>query len=161
MVPVCEKERYYLPKHYAITDRLEEVVCFWIHWHHVLAVRVLLKGFVNPVDKGVFFFLCGHNVISISLLCSTSTIILLTKAELLGEPFPPVWLINKTLHGRGSQETSKRAQDSNGLELVNTPSMLLPAHWGCLGHEVRHITETGNEVHVIHMYGADAKLCKE
>ena len=91
MVPICEKDRYYLPKHYAITDRLEEVICFWIHWDHVLTVRVLLKGFINPVDKGILFFLCGHNIKSISLLCNTSAIILLTKAELLGEKtLPPV-----------------------------------------------------------------------
>lgn len=100
MVAICDKERYYLPKHYAITDCLEEVICFWIHWQHMLAVRVLLKGFVNPVDKGIFFFLCGHNIKAISVLCSTSTIILPTKA-------PPVRLINKTPCGRGSQETRK------------------------------------------------------
>lgn len=85
MVCIYEKYRYYLPKHYAITDRLEEIVCFWIHWDHVFTVRVLLKSFVNPVDEGILFFLCGHTIKSISLLCYISTIILLSKEGLMGE----------------------------------------------------------------------------
>lgn len=68
MICIYEKYRYYLPKHYAITDRLEEIICFWIHWDHVFTVRVLLKSFVNPVDEGILFFLCGHTIKSISLL---------------------------------------------------------------------------------------------
>jgi len=57
----------------------------------VLTVRVLLQGFINPVDKGILFFLCGNNIKSISLLCNASATILLTKAELLGEKtLPPV-----------------------------------------------------------------------
>lgn len=62
--------------------------------------------------------------------------------------------------GRGSQETRKWAEDSNGLGLVNTPSIPLPTRWGCLGHEGRHITETGNEVHGVQMLSsARSNLC--
>lgn len=170
MVPSCEKDRYYLPKHYAITNCLEEIICFWIHRDHMLAVRVLLKGFINPVDKGILFFLCEHNIKSISLLLLYFYHHFIYKGRTSGVEDSPtsviggvcwsVWLINKLLQGKNSLRRQanelKTAMSLSWLILLPYSLPLTGVAW-C--HENRCIIETGNEVHVIQLYVAAAMLC--
>lgn len=55
---------------------------------------------------------------------------------------------------------AKELRTAKGLSWLKLPQYPFSLTGGCLGHEIRHITETGNEVHVVQMCGADVKLCK-
>lgn len=52
------RRKCYLPKDNAIPNSTEEIICVWIHWNNMSTVRVILQGFVYPVDKGILLFLC-------------------------------------------------------------------------------------------------------
>lgn len=49
-----------LPEEYSILHRCEQTVGVRVHGDDMLAVWVICQGFIDPVDKSHFLFICGQ-----------------------------------------------------------------------------------------------------
>ena len=60
------------PKEDAVCERFEKTVVAGVHGYDMLAVRVILQGFVYPVDKSHFFFLWKQKLLVAKLISQNS-----------------------------------------------------------------------------------------
>lgn len=52
------RRKCYLLKDNVIFNSIEEIIGVWVYWDDMSVIRVFFQGFVDLVDKSIFFFFC-------------------------------------------------------------------------------------------------------